>query len=115
MNSHLLAYFQQLSQFWYDDATTEKLVEIALKSVEPSGKIALISCPTLYKRMKYLAGTKHEGKIKFPFFQNIKEFCFQLHYLNMIKDFLSMVRTIYSMIIKLHQKFQGKSPIIMIQ
>lgn len=53
--------FQQLSQFWYDDATTEKLVEIALKSVEHKGKIALISCPTLYKGMKNSVGTDYEG------------------------------------------------------
>ncbi|KAG5889426.1 hypothetical protein JTB14_032760 [Gonioctena quinquepunctata] len=42
----------QLSQFWYDDHTIDVLVDIALKSVGDGGKIALISCPTLYKKMR---------------------------------------------------------------
>ncbi|CAH1971223.1 unnamed protein product [Acanthoscelides obtectus] len=45
----------QLSQFWYDDATIDFLVNIALKSVGSDGKIALVSCPTLYKKMRQKA------------------------------------------------------------
>nr|CAH7740797.1 unnamed protein product [Callosobruchus chinensis] len=41
----------QLSQFWYDN-TIEFLVNVALKSVGPEAKIALISCPMLYKKMR---------------------------------------------------------------
>nr|CAH7740703.1 unnamed protein product [Callosobruchus chinensis] len=48
----------QLSQFWYDDDTIEFLVNVALKSVGPEAKIALISCPTLYKKMRQKAGEK---------------------------------------------------------
>ncbi|GFG37590.1 hypothetical protein Cfor_12677 [Coptotermes formosanus] len=42
----------QLSQFWYDDETAEYLSREALKAAGPTGKIALISCPTLYKNLK---------------------------------------------------------------
>ncbi|KAJ3662356.1 hypothetical protein Zmor_006710 [Zophobas morio] len=42
----------QLSQFWYDDVTIESLVNVALKEVGPDAKIALISCPTLYNKIK---------------------------------------------------------------
>ncbi|GJQ68789.1 hypothetical protein Trydic_g14727 [Trypoxylus dichotomus] len=42
----------QLSQFWYSDSTVNDLVVIAKKSLLPGNKIALISCPTLYKSMK---------------------------------------------------------------
>ncbi|KAJ8940354.1 hypothetical protein NQ314_010736 [Rhamnusium bicolor] len=45
----------QLSQFWYDDKTIDILVDVALKAVGPSGKIALVSCPTLYKKMRQKA------------------------------------------------------------
>jgi hypothetical protein len=41
-----------LSQFWYDDETAEYLSREALKAAGPTGKIALISCPTLYKNLK---------------------------------------------------------------
>lgn len=44
--------FQQLSQFWYDDKTTEYLSREACRAAGPTGKIALISCPTLYKSLK---------------------------------------------------------------
>ncbi|XP_044256592.1 EEF1A lysine methyltransferase 1 [Tribolium madens] len=50
----------QLSQFWYDDKTTENLVNVALKEVGPEGKIALVSCPTLYKKMKECLSEKGE-------------------------------------------------------
>ncbi|XP_076625646.1 EEF1A lysine methyltransferase 1 isoform X2 [Colletes latitarsis] len=42
----------QLSQFWYDDQTTDTLVKGAINSTETNGKIALISCPTLYSKLK---------------------------------------------------------------
>ncbi|KAK0182294.1 hypothetical protein PV327_000446 [Microctonus hyperodae] len=48
----------QLSQFWYDDETVENIVKGALKATEANGKIALISCPTLYKVMKERAGDR---------------------------------------------------------
>ncbi|XP_022916003.2 EEF1A lysine methyltransferase 1 [Onthophagus taurus] len=42
----------QLSQFWYNDSTVNTLCKIAKKSVQSGDKIALISCPTLYKTFK---------------------------------------------------------------
>ncbi|XP_025414499.1 EEF1A lysine methyltransferase 1 [Sipha flava] len=42
----------QLSQFWYDEKTCERIVECVLKAVGPNGTVALISCPTLYKTFK---------------------------------------------------------------
>jgi hypothetical protein len=44
--------FQQLSQFWYDDKTAAYLSREALRASGPTGKIALVSCPTLYKKLK---------------------------------------------------------------
>ncbi|XP_065160063.1 EEF1A lysine methyltransferase 1 [Atheta coriaria] len=49
----------QLSQFWYDSATIQTLVKIALESVGPSGNIALLSCPSLYKKMKLNSTENH--------------------------------------------------------
>ncbi|KAL0113381.1 hypothetical protein PUN28_012508 [Cardiocondyla obscurior] len=48
----------QLSQFWYNDNTTETLVKGALNSTPVNGKIALISCPTLYSRLKKECGKR---------------------------------------------------------
>ncbi|XP_059468475.1 EEF1A lysine methyltransferase 1 [Neocloeon triangulifer] len=42
----------QLSQFWYDDETADRLAKEVLKAAGPEGKIALVSCPTLYTRLK---------------------------------------------------------------
>jgi len=42
----------QLSQFWYDERTVDTLVKAAVKSLSPGAKIALVSCPTLYRKMK---------------------------------------------------------------
>lgn len=50
-----LFFFQQLSQFWYNDSTINNLIKIALKAAGSSGKIALISCPSLYHKMKKVA------------------------------------------------------------
>ena len=41
-----------MSQFWYDDETALYLAREALRIAQPEGKIALISCPTLYKTLK---------------------------------------------------------------
>lgn len=41
----------QLSQFWYDDYTATLLAKEALFAVNNSGRIACISCPTLYARL----------------------------------------------------------------
>lgn len=42
----------QLSQFWYDESTTNTIVKGAINSIPVDGKIALISCPTLYTQLK---------------------------------------------------------------
>lgn len=48
----------QLSQFWYDEETTDTLVKGAINSTEADGRIALISCPTLYKKLKKNCGDR---------------------------------------------------------
>ncbi|CAH1105724.1 unnamed protein product [Psylliodes chrysocephalus] len=45
----------QLSQFWYDDNTIDILVKIVVQAVGKTGKVALISCPTLYKKLRHEA------------------------------------------------------------
>ncbi|KAI5713348.1 hypothetical protein M8J75_015710 [Diaphorina citri] len=45
----------QLSQFWYDENTTERLSEEAVCRAGKEGSIALISCPTLYPKIRELA------------------------------------------------------------
>ncbi|XP_075216051.1 EEF1A lysine methyltransferase 1 isoform X1 [Lycorma delicatula] len=47
----------QLSQFWYDDFTAQVLSNEISRAAGGSGKIALISCPTLYKPVKHLCGS----------------------------------------------------------
>ncbi|XP_073977879.1 EEF1A lysine methyltransferase 1 isoform X1 [Rhodnius prolixus] len=42
----------QLSQFWYDDSTVNILTEEICNVAGGNAKIALISCPTLYKEVK---------------------------------------------------------------
>nr|CAG4650348.1 EOG090X0ABW [Sida crystallina] len=42
----------QLSQFWYEDSTTEVLARESLKLAGENGSIACISCPTLYKHLR---------------------------------------------------------------
>lgn len=49
---------QQLSQFWYDDKTIEAFVRGALNSTPANGKIALVSCPTLYSKLKRECGKR---------------------------------------------------------
>lgn len=53
-------FFQQLSQFWYNDATKSTLAKVCLKLIlERAGQmptsdvqVALLSCPSLYKSVK---------------------------------------------------------------
>lgn len=45
-------FWQQLSQFWYSDATAEKLADEVVRAAGPQGRIALVSCPTLYAPVK---------------------------------------------------------------
>ncbi|XP_076160688.1 EEF1A lysine methyltransferase 1 isoform X2 [Ptiloglossa arizonensis] len=47
-----------LSQFWYDNETTNTLVKGAINSTEINGKIALISCPTLYSKLRNNCGDR---------------------------------------------------------
>lgn len=47
----------QLSQFWYDDNTATSLAREALSAVNNSGRIACISCPTLFARLHSLNQT----------------------------------------------------------
>lgn len=56
-----ICIFQQLSQFWYDAETVETLVKVAKKVIGEKGKVALISCPTLYKQMKQECTEDNEG------------------------------------------------------
>ncbi|XP_065349746.1 EEF1A lysine methyltransferase 1 [Cloeon dipterum] len=42
----------QLSQFWYDDETADRLAQEVLTAAGPEGKIALVSCPTLFTRIR---------------------------------------------------------------
>ncbi|CAH1396106.1 unnamed protein product [Nezara viridula] len=42
----------QLSQFWYDNSTIEALTSEICKISRENGRIALISCPSLYKSLK---------------------------------------------------------------
>ncbi len=43
-----LYFFQQLSQFWYDDVTATTLVEEVLDQIPTDGRVALIGCPSLF-------------------------------------------------------------------
>jgi len=45
----------QLSQFWYDDKTAETLAIEAKRAASPNGRIACVSCPTVYTKLKELA------------------------------------------------------------
>ncbi|CAH0728642.1 unnamed protein product, partial [Brenthis ino] len=48
----------QLSQFWYNEATVQALVKVIDKSLPDSGKVALISCPTLFVPVKRQVGNR---------------------------------------------------------
>lgn len=45
----------QLSQFWYDNNTSLKLAKEALRIAGSEGIICLISCPTLFSKLKFLS------------------------------------------------------------
>nr|CAG4634952.1 EOG090X0ABW [Alona affinis] len=48
----------QLSQFWYDDLTSQVLADEVLRLVGETGSVACLSCPTLYKHLRKV---KHSG------------------------------------------------------
>ncbi|XP_067124960.1 EEF1A lysine methyltransferase 1 isoform X2 [Centruroides vittatus] len=50
----------QLSQFWYDETTAEILAKEAIALAGDNGKIACISCPTVYKKLRSL----NDGKLQ---------------------------------------------------
>ncbi|XP_038049332.1 EEF1A lysine methyltransferase 1-like isoform X2 [Patiria miniata] len=43
-----------LSQFWYTDATAEALAKETLRAAGSTGRIACVSCPSLYKKLQQL-------------------------------------------------------------
>lgn len=47
----------QLSQFWYNEETTQILSEAAISQCNNNGRISLISCPTLYSPIKSKIGS----------------------------------------------------------
>ncbi|XP_045537858.1 EEF1A lysine methyltransferase 1 [Papilio machaon] len=46
----------QLSQFWYDEETVQALVRVIDRVLTDGGKVALISCPTLFVPLKRQIG-----------------------------------------------------------
>lgn len=44
----------QLSQFWYDEETADRLAREALSVAGPTGRIACVSSPTAYKKIREL-------------------------------------------------------------
>ncbi|XP_026743219.1 EEF1A lysine methyltransferase 1 isoform X1 [Trichoplusia ni] len=48
----------QLSQFWYDEATVQALVKVIDASLADGGRVALISCPTLFVPVKRQIGDR---------------------------------------------------------
>lgn len=44
----------QLSQFWYDDQTAQSLAEEALAVVKDNGRIACLSCPSVFNKLRAL-------------------------------------------------------------
>lgn len=45
----------QLSQFWYDDKTAQLLAEEALAITGDGGRIACLSCPSVYRKLREFA------------------------------------------------------------
>ncbi|MEE6472708.1 hypothetical protein FKM82_009697 [Ascaphus truei] len=56
--SHLsfLIFPQQLSQFWYSDETALCLAKEGIAASETNGRIACVSAPSIYQKLKGLAG-----------------------------------------------------------
>ncbi|XP_028161852.1 EEF1A lysine methyltransferase 1 isoform X2 [Ostrinia furnacalis] len=48
----------QLSQFWYDEATVQALVKVIDRVISDGGRVALISCPTLFVPVKRQIGSR---------------------------------------------------------
>ncbi|CAH1637941.1 unnamed protein product [Spodoptera littoralis] len=48
----------QLSQFWYDESTVQTLVRVVDKTLGAGGRVALISCPTLFVPVKRQIGDR---------------------------------------------------------
>ncbi|XP_041970014.1 EEF1A lysine methyltransferase 1 [Aricia agestis] len=48
----------QLSQFWYDEKTIQALVHVIDQCVQNDGRVALISCPTLFVPVKRQIGSR---------------------------------------------------------
>lgn len=48
----------QLSQFWYDETTVQALVRVMDKTLGAGGRVALISCPTLFVPVKRQVGDR---------------------------------------------------------
>ncbi|XP_063831188.1 EEF1A lysine methyltransferase 1 isoform X1 [Ostrinia nubilalis] len=48
----------QLSQFWYDEATVQALVKVIDRVISDGGRVALISCPTLFVPVKRQIGNR---------------------------------------------------------
>lgn len=57
----VLIFTQQLSQFWYDEKTVHTLVKVIDQTVPDGGKVALISCPTLFVPVKRQIGERAIG------------------------------------------------------
>ncbi|KAK2588044.1 hypothetical protein KPH14_004113 [Odynerus spinipes] len=55
----------QLSQFWYDENTTNMIAKGAINSTPADGKIALISCPTLYPQLKKSCGERQVALLEY--------------------------------------------------
>ncbi|CAH0546014.1 unnamed protein product [Brassicogethes aeneus] len=69
----------QLSQFWYDDNTINTLAHIALKTIGPLGKVALISCPSLYRKIKEGCGPDQQVTV-FEFDKRFSIYGADFHY-----------------------------------
>ncbi|KAL0280910.1 UNVERIFIED_CONTAM: hypothetical protein PYX00_002064 [Menopon gallinae] len=63
----------QLSQFWYDDDTIHQLSRSAVSKCDVGSKIALISCPSLYRTIKSSQEVE-ERKIDVKLFEFDKRF-----------------------------------------
>ena len=71
--------FKQLSQFWYDDGTAEKLTDEIFSAIPKGGKIALIGCPSLYYFVKKRANDSTVGNAFLAFDYNSDLLNFEMH------------------------------------
>ncbi|XP_064627503.1 EEF1A lysine methyltransferase 1-like isoform X2 [Lineus longissimus] len=83
----------QLSQFWYTEETALKLAEEAIAAAGEGGRIACISCPTLYKKLIDLAGERTWTAVILEYDKRFKKFGNEFLFydyndpLNLPKDF----------------------------